>query len=56
MLRQLEALRLVVGAYPRAVELVGHGQHLLVHQPADDLAVVRRFLTTSSIMSADVYP
>ena len=40
MLRQLEALRLVVRADALAVELVGARQHLLVHQAADGLSVL----------------
>src|SRR5580704_16017327 len=40
MLRQLEALRLVVRADALAVELVGPRQHLLVDEAADGLAVL----------------
>src|SRR6202044_3649596 len=40
MLRQLEALRLVVGADAFAVERVRARQHLLVDEAADDLAVL----------------
>src|SRR5713226_3468009 len=41
MLRQLEALRLVVRADALAVELVGPRQHPLVDQAADGLAVLQ---------------
>src|SRR5215470_8398125 len=39
MFRQFEPLGLVVGADAAAVKLIGTGQHFLVDQPADDLAV-----------------
>src|SRR4051794_2059513 len=40
MLAELEALRLVVRADALAVHSVGAGQHLLVDEAADDLAVL----------------
>src|SRR6185312_3008829 len=40
VLRQLQALRLVVGADAGAVERIGLGQHLLVDEAADGLAVL----------------
>jgi hypothetical protein len=40
MLAQLQALRLIVRADAGAVELVRARDHLLIDQPADDLAVI----------------
>src|SRR5258707_14188079 len=40
MLAQLQALRLIVGADALAVHGMGPGQHFLIYQPADDLAVL----------------
>src|SRR5580658_7378829 len=40
VLRQFEALRLVIRADAGAVKLVRPRQHFLVHQAADDLAVL----------------
>ena len=39
MLGELQTLRLIIRADALAVELVGHRQHFLVDQAADDLAV-----------------
>src|ERR1700675_702510 len=41
VLRQFEALRLVIRADAAAVKLVRPRQHFLVHQTADDLAVFK---------------
>jgi hypothetical protein len=41
MLRQLQALCLIVGADAGAVERVRPRQHLLIDQAADDLAMLR---------------
>src|SRR5580692_8699489 len=40
MLRQFEALRLIVRADALAVQGIGSRQHFFIHQPADDLAVL----------------
>src|SRR5580698_7201907 len=40
VLRQLEALRLIVRADAAAVELIRTRHHLLIDQPPDDLAVL----------------
>src|ERR1700722_12904103 len=40
MLREFQALRLIVGADALAVERVGAREHLLVAEAADDLAVL----------------
>src|SRR6267142_2007600 len=40
MLAQLQALRLIVRADAMAVHGSGPGQHFLIYQPADDLAVL----------------
>src|ERR1700729_3757055 len=40
VLRQFEPLRLIIRTDAAAVKLVGPRQHLLIDQPADDLAVL----------------